>query len=212
MTLAGIGTPGYGGDGERATLAELDDPQGVAVDSYGNIYIADTLNERIREVSDGGIISTVAGDGVAGYEGNGFSPATAELDSPTGVAVDAGGNIYIADEMNNVVREVPFGRSEIISAVGDGTSGYSGNGSSAMLAELSLPTGVAVDSAGDLYIADSNNSAIREVPPVTPAQTIYVEPATLTISANSQAMFTVQAVPRSRRPIAGSSTATIRRF
>jgi sugar lactone lactonase YvrE len=162
--VAGAGSYGYNGDGITATTAELDYPTGVAVDSSGNIYIADQENHRIRKV-DGtsGLISTVAGTGTAGYNGDGITAITAELYYPEGVAVDSSGNIYIADEGNQRIRKVD-GTSGLISTVaGTGTGGYNGDGITAITAELYYPFGVAVNSSGNIYIGDYGNQRIRKV-------------------------------------------------
>jgi hypothetical protein len=163
-TYAGNGTQGYGGDGGAATSSELSDPPGVAVDSNGNVYIADSVNNRIRKVTPAGIISTIAGNGSAGYSGDGGAATSAELNAPFGVAVDTSGNIYIVDRENSRIRKVtPAG---VISTVaGNGTYGYSGDGGAATAAELANPTGVAADSGGNVYIADAANSRIRKVTP-----------------------------------------------
>lgn len=121
FTAAGNGTAGFGGDGGSALLAELNFPDGVAVDSLGNFYIADTSNSRIRKVS-GGIINTIAGNGTAGFSGDGGPAISAELDFPSGVAVDSLGNVYIADTSNNRIRIVSGG---IINTVaGNGSPGF----------------------------------------------------------------------------------------
>ena len=161
-TVAGTGTGGYSGDGGLATSANLLLPQGVAVDGSGNIYIADYYNNRIRKVSTSGIITTVAGSGTGGYGGDGGTATSANLNLPQGVAVDASGNIYIADNGNNRVRKVS--PSGIISTIaGNGTGGFSGDGSAATSAKLNSPAGVAVDGSGNIYIADYNNNRIRKV-------------------------------------------------
>ena len=162
--VAGAGSYGYNGDGITATTAELDYPTGVAVDSSGNIYIADQENHRIRKV-DGtsGLISTVAGTGTGGYNGDGITAITAELYYPFGVAVNSSGNIYIGDYGNQRIRKVD-GTSGLISTVaGTGTYGYNGDGITATTAELGYPIGVAVDSSGNIYIADYQNHRIRKV-------------------------------------------------
>jgi uncharacterized protein (TIGR03437 family) len=157
-TVAGNGTPGYAGDGGVATLAELNGPTGLAVDPAGNLYFADTGNSRVRKLL-GPIIALVAGNGTPGFSGDGGPPTHAEL-LPTGVAVDAAGNLYIADSSNRI-REVSNG--VITTVAGNSTQGYSGDGGSATSAQLSDPLGVAVDSAGNLFIADAGNSRVRKV-------------------------------------------------
>lgn len=158
-TIAGTGVAGFSGDGGAATAGELSLPSGVAVDATGNVYIADTNNHRIREVSNG-TIRTIAGDGEELYAGDGGAATSAALDSPTGVAVDRGGNVYIADRLNQRVREVSGGN--ISTLAGSSTEGFSGDGtaSGAMLAK---PSGVSVDAAGNVYIADTDNQRVREV-------------------------------------------------
>jgi sugar lactone lactonase YvrE len=138
----------------------LYNPDGVAVDSAGNLYIADMNNSRIRKVSNG-VITTVAGTGTAGFSGDNGPVARAQLDSPDGVAVDAAGNLYIADMDNNVIRKVSNG--VIYTVAGNGTAGFSGDNGPATSAQLYIPTGVAVDTAGNLYIADHQNDRIRKV-------------------------------------------------
>ena len=165
-TVAGNGTNGYSGDGGAATNAELFWPSGVAVDATGNLFIADTYNQRIRKVGTNGIITTVAGNGTNGYSGDGSVATNAELYYPVGVAVYATGNLFIADFWNNRIREV--GTNGIITTVaGNGTFGYTGDGSVATNAELYYPRGVAVDATGNLLIADKGNNRIRKV--VSPA-------------------------------------------
>ncbi len=167
-TVAGNGTAGYSGDGGAATSAEINFPYGVAVDSAGNIYIADNGNQRIRKVTvSTGIISTVAGNGIVGYSGDGGPATSAELDSPTGVAVDSAGNIYIADLENYRIRKVTASTGKISTVAGTGTQGYSGDGGPATSAELYYATGVAVDSAGNIYISDVVNERIRKVTAAT---------------------------------------------
>jgi sugar lactone lactonase YvrE len=173
-TVAGDGTGGYSGDGSAATSADLDSPSGVAVDASGNIYIADQQNNRIRKVDTSGTITTVAGNGTAGYSGDGGPATSAELDSPSGVAVDSSGNLYIADSLNSVIRKVsPSGA--ITTVAGNGYNrlgtgqpgfndgGYSGDGGPATSAELNNPYAVAVDASGNIYIADTYNRRIRKV-------------------------------------------------
>jgi trimeric autotransporter adhesin len=165
-TIAGDGTPGWVGDRRLATSAQLRFPYGVAVDASGNIYIADTVNNRIRKVTKStGIISTVAGTGETRYSGDGGLATSAKVYSPTGVAVDASGNIYIADAENHRIRMVTNpGSTGVISTVaGNGEFGYSGDGGLATSAQLNYPYGVAVDALGNIYIADGENHRIRKV-------------------------------------------------
>ncbi|HEV3513058.1 MAG TPA: choice-of-anchor D domain-containing protein [Candidatus Sulfotelmatobacter sp.] len=166
-TYAGTGTPGFTGDGGAATSAELNYPSGVARDSSGNIYIADYYNCVIRKVS-GGTISTFAGidtnapSASCGYSGDGGPATSAELFYPTSVYVDSKNNVYIADYYNHVIREVTAGTITTIAGI-PGQAGYSGDGGPATGARLYYPEGVAVDGAGNVYIADSTNHRIREV-------------------------------------------------
>jgi sugar lactone lactonase YvrE len=161
-TVAGTGSGGFSGDGGPATAATLYNPYGVAVDGSGNLYIADYQNQRIRKVNTSGIISTVAGNGSFGFSGDGGAATAASLNAPYGVAVDASGNLYIADYGNHRIRKV--NTSGIISTVaGTGSQGFSGDGGAATSAKLNYPSDVAVDGSGNLYIADASNQRIRRV-------------------------------------------------
>lgn len=162
-TVAGNGTPGFGGDNGPATSASLYYPTGVAVDSAGNLYIADIDNNRIRRVSNG-TITTVAGNGKSGFGGDDGPAIGAQLNSPTAVAVDSGGNLYIADTGNGRIRKVVNG--VIATIAGNGTAGFSGDNGPATSAEFANPVGVAVDSAGNVYVADATNNRIRLLTPV----------------------------------------------
>lgn len=161
-TIAGNGTAAYSGDGGAATNASLNNPSGLAVDVIGNIFIADRNNNRIRKVDTNGVITTVAGtNGAAGYSGDGGIAVTNRLSNPTGVAVDYDGNLFIA-ETNNRIRQV--GTNGIITTVaGNGISSFSGDGGLATNASIFRPADVAVDIAGNLFIADQNNLRIRKV-------------------------------------------------
>ena len=182
-TVAGDGTAGFAGDGGPATSAELSSPEGVAADAAGNLLIADTFNQRIRVVAassgtfygkamTAGDIYTIAGNGTAGFSGDGGPATSAELNSPQGVAADAAGNLLIADGSNRI-RVVAassgtfYGKAmtagDIYTVAGDGTGGFAGDGGPATSAELNSPQGVAADAAGNLLIADTFNNRLRVV-------------------------------------------------
>jgi sugar lactone lactonase YvrE len=162
--FAGDGAQGFSGDGGPATAAQLDSPQGIAVDSAGNLFIADTHNHRIRRV-DGisGVITTVAGTGIAGYAGDLAVATSARLNTPVAVAVDAIGNLFIADANNHRIREVSSTTGTIVTVAGDGIQGNSGDGGPASAASIDTPSGLAVDSDGNLYLADLHNHRIRRI-------------------------------------------------
>jgi uncharacterized protein (TIGR03437 family) len=161
-TVAGNGTPGFTGDGSAASGAQVAYPSGLAVDAAGNAYFSDTANQRVRRIS-GGVISTVAGSGTSGYAGDGGAAASAQLNSPAGVAVDGAGNLYIADFSNHAVRKVSGGI--ITTLAGTGVAGFSGDNGPAKQAQLNGPSGVAVDQAGNVYVADSGNQVVRKIAP-----------------------------------------------
>jgi uncharacterized protein (TIGR03437 family) len=161
-TVAGNGFPSFSGDGGPATSASLHGPSGVAVDAAGNLFIADYFNNRIRKITPGGIISTVAGSGAKGFSGDGGPATSASLATPSGVVVDAGGNLFIADEGNNRIRKITPGGA-ITTVAGNGAQNFSGDGGPATSASLGGPRGVAVDAAGSLFIADKLNDRIRKI-------------------------------------------------
>ena len=161
-TVAGTGVSGFSGDGGSAVNAQLNFPYGVALDGAGNLYIADTANDRIRKVDSSGTITTVAGTGVSGFSGDGAAAVNAQLDLPYGVALDGSGNLYTADTYNHRIRKVDSSGT-ITTVAGTGVSGFSGDGAAAVNAQLYLPFGVALDGADNLYIADYINHRIRKV-------------------------------------------------
>ena len=166
-TVAGNGTAGFSGDGGPATNANLFWPSGVAVDASGNLFIADTYNELIRKVDTNGIITTVAGNGYdcECYSGDGVPATNASLYWPWSVAVDATGNLLIADTYNNRIRKVDTNGIITTVAGKSGIGTYSGDGGAATNASLNLPSSTARDASGNLIIADMRNNLIRKVDP-----------------------------------------------
>jgi uncharacterized protein (TIGR03437 family) len=183
-TIAGTGVQGFGGDNGPATGAELSAPSGIAVDGLGNVYFADTGNQRVRKIS-AGVISTVAGNGTAGFSGDNGPATSAQLNLqqssllPAGVAADASGNIFIVDAGNQRIREVSNGA--IVTIAGTGSPGYSGDGGPATSGELNNPAGIAIDSVGKLYISDSSNGRIRVL---TSNCTYSVGPVSILVNAS----------------------------
>ena len=164
-TVAGTGNPGFSGDGGLAILADLDNPTGIAVDAAGNLYITDSNNHTLRKVNaSNGKINTIAGtSGLSGFSGDGALATAAKFDTPTGIALDANGNIFIADQNNNRIRKIDAGTGNISTFAGNGTAGFSGDGAAATLAKLNSPAGLTIDANGNVYIADTQNSRIRKV-------------------------------------------------
>jgi trimeric autotransporter adhesin len=183
-TVAGNSTRGYSGDGGLATSAALGSVNGLAFDASGNLYIADSTNNRIRMVTKStGIITTVAGKGYSGNSGDGGLATSARLSYPTGVAVDASGNLYIVDYRNNRIRLVTKSTGIISSVAGNGTSGYSVDGVQAALGMLNRPVGIAIDTTGTIYIGDTGNNRVRILTP-TPGPSPSVPP-TLSIPTSA---------------------------
>jgi len=161
-TVAGNGLAGYAGDGNVATAAQLNIPSAIIFDKYGNTYIADAFGNRIRKIDVTGIISTVAGNGVAGYSGDGGPATAASINNPSGLAIDSNDNLFISDFFNHRIRVVsPDGN--INTCAGNGISGYDGDGSAATNAKISNPTGIAVDDLGNIYFGDGGCQGIRKV-------------------------------------------------
>ncbi len=172
-TLAGTGVASYTGDASAANVATLSGPTALTVDQYGNLYIADTGNNAVREIeASSGIINTLAGSGTACVSsiaacGDGVAATAANLSAPAGIAIDSVQNIYIADTGDNRIRLVTASTGVISTVAGTGTAGSTGDGAAATSAKLNAPAGVAVDSARNIYIADSGNHTIRLVPSTT---------------------------------------------
>ena len=177
-TVAGNGNSGYSGDGGSATAAMLDGPDAVATDASGDIFIADTVNNRVREVDHAtGLITTIAGNGTDSYSGDNGPATAAGVGEPAPLAIDAQGNLFIGQSTfvntgagipgwftyQPVIREVNLHTGVITTVAGNGTTGYSGDGGQATAASLGYDLGLAVDTGGDLFIADANNERVREV-------------------------------------------------
>jgi trimeric autotransporter adhesin len=163
-TIAGNGIAGAVGDGGLATLANLNAPEGIALDDLGNIYISDNLNNKVRKINaKTGIITTVAGNGTGGFSGDGGPATSAELLKPGNIAFDRQGNLYIADLFNQRIRKVSKATGIITTIAGTGASGYTGDKGLATSATLYYPDAVRIDSAGNIYIADELNNAVRKI-------------------------------------------------
>ncbi len=195
-TIAGTGTQGFSGDNGPATAAQLDSPQGLALDSVGNLYIADTHNHRIRKLSLSttalafdtasnlyladtgnhrirridaatGLITTVAGNGTQGYTGDNGPATSASIDSPQGIAFDSANNLYLADTHNHRIRRIDIATGLITTIAGTGVPGLTPNSAPGLATSLSLPHGLTIDSSGNLYLADTGNHRIRRIDAAT---------------------------------------------
>ncbi|WP_161499399.1 NHL domain-containing protein [Flavipsychrobacter stenotrophus] len=161
-TFAGNGSSGYSGDGGPATAAAISSPYGIGVDNVGNVYIPDQYTNHIRKVDTSGIITTFAGTGVAGYSGDGGAATLAEIQLVDDIKTDKVGNIYFCDYFNNVIRKVDT--SGIITTfAGTGSSGFYGDGGPASAAHIARPGGLFIDTSGNIYISDCDNSRIRVI-------------------------------------------------
>jgi NHL repeat/Beta-propeller repeat len=170
--FAGDGTAGDTGNGGAAVAAELDQPQGLAVDANGDVFITDADNNEVREVTPNGDIQDFAGDGTAGYTGDGGPATAAELTQPSGVAVDIDGNVYIADSANDIIRRVDATTHDITTVGGTTTPGYTGDNGPATAADLDDPQAIAVDPDGDVFVADTFNNTVRKITPADQISTV----------------------------------------
>lgn len=160
-TIAGNGTSGFSGDGGAAIQAQLRFPAGLAMDAQNRLYVADSLNNRIRRLENG-ILTTVAGSGIYGFAGDGGSAINAQFRNPTALSISNDGSIFVSDSNNHRIRKIAT--NGVISTIaGTGEFGFSGDNGSANVAQLNVPQGISVDRAGNLYIADTNNHRIRRV-------------------------------------------------
>jgi sugar lactone lactonase YvrE len=167
-TIAGTGAPGFSGDNGPATSAQLDLPTALALDPQNNLYLADTRNHRIRRIDAvTGFITTIAGNGTQGFSGDNAPAIAAAIDSPTGLALDASSNLYLADTHNHRIRRVDANTGLITTIAGTGSLGYSGDSAQATAATLALPHGLTLDAAGNLYFADTSNHRIRRIDAIT---------------------------------------------
>lgn len=165
-TVAGTGEKGFENDGGHATMAALNSPTGLAFDSLGNLFIADTGNQRIRMYTPNGYLYTVAGNGRKGYNGDGMRPASAQLNNPTGVAVSPRGELYISDTGNHLVRKIDRQSGFLVNVAGNGDKGNDGDLGLAVNAKLNKPSAIIFDKRGNLFIADTGNHQVRWVEPV----------------------------------------------
>jgi sugar lactone lactonase YvrE len=162
-TIAGTGAAGFSGDGAAATAAVLNDPTCLAMDHAGNLYVCDTANNRIRKITPGGTISTVAGNGTEGYSSDGIAATNSALNDPEGLVFDSNNNMYISDYGNNRIREVTSSTGTISTVAGTGAAGYSGDNGVALNAKLNSPRGITIDTSNNLYFADSINNVVRKI-------------------------------------------------
>jgi uncharacterized protein (TIGR03437 family) len=185
--VAGNGSPGYGGDGGPARAAQLSQPAACVVDSFGNLFVADTLNHRIRKITPGGIIGTAAGTGEAGFSGDEAAATAARIQRPRGVAVDDAGNLYFSDTGNHRIRQVtPDG--VIHSIAGQGTAGFLGDGGSAAAALVDSPGGMFLDASNVLYFADTGNDRVRRLMPGSAAVSAPVTSPLAVSAANAASL------------------------
>jgi gliding motility-associated-like protein len=193
-TIAGTGANGFSGDGGPALNASFAFPAGLSVSQNGEIYIADYNNNRIRKIDVAGVVTTVAGNGIATFSGDGILAINAGINLPTGVAVDAAGNIFIADRSNARIRKVTASTGIIVTVAGSGNYGFGGDGGAAIspCAKLADPHKVRLDAAGNMFISDQSNNRIRKVDlsPIGPGTaTISISTSPTTVCSGSPVIF-----------------------
>ncbi|MBS1799440.1 MAG: Ig-like domain repeat protein [Acidobacteria bacterium] len=189
-TFAGTGAQGFGGDGASATVSLLDSPGGLAVDTAGDLYISDTRNHRVRRIDhSSGTISTIAGNGIEGYAGDGRGSQAAKLALPRGLSIDPQGNLYIADAANHRVRRIDGSTGIMTTLAGDGTQGFAGDGGSPVSASLDSPRAVEISPTGSANVADTGNARIRQIGDAASLQTVaglgVTTPGALTLGGPS---------------------------
>lgn len=161
-TVAGTGDSGFSGDGGKATAAKLNNPEAIAFDEAGNLYLDDYNNYRIRRIDQDGVITTVAGTGEAGLSGDGGQATAAKLSSVEGISIDANGDLLIADTSNNRIRRVDH-NGVITTVAGAGEAGHTGDGGPATAATFHDPVSVVADEDGNLYVSDHHNDRVRRI-------------------------------------------------
>lgn len=193
-TIAGTATAGFSGDGGPANLAQISGPAGMAFDAQGNLYFSDLSNNRVRKIDLAGDITTVAGTGSGTYNGDGIQATNASLAGPRGLAVDSLGRLFIADANHRRIRMVDT-NGVISTYAGTGTTGFSGDGGPAAAAEFGFPSGVQVDSSGNVYVTDQSNHRIRRIsaPPVGNPPGIVAQPQPISQPTGSTVAFVVTA-------------------
>ncbi|MBN8641152.1 MAG: T9SS type A sorting domain-containing protein [Flavobacteriales bacterium] len=185
-TIAGTGIAGYNGDGILATNAQISQPGGVVVDPQGNIFFSEHFGQRIRKIDTNGIISTVAGTGIAGFNGNNIQANTAQINRPTGIRIDAQGNLYFADSYNNRIRKINT-NGVITTIAGMGLQGYTGDGGSALSAMLNTPSDLLFALDGSMYISDNFNYRIRKVTNVLGNEDFTISEGDVALAPNPSA-------------------------
>lgn len=192
-TVAGNGTAGFSGDGGSASSAKLSNPYEVVIDAAGNIYIPDAGNNRIRKINSSGVISTFAGNGIAGYNGDGGPATSASLHIPWFCAIDNAGNLYVSDALNSVVRKITHS-GVITTYAGNGLFGNSGDGGPAVSATMADICGIAIDNLNNLYIVNRTPYYTARKVSNCLSATIDHQPSNLSICNAGNAKFSISAL------------------